>query len=70
MRVKVAAGTRCEKLELLRESEHRPCEPTRPRRERREALLGARTAVRAVGDVEKTFVRDASAHVEWSSLVP
>src|SRR4029453_976471 len=50
-------------LELLREAEHRPGEPARPRAERRVALLAVRPAVAAVGHVEDRFVGHAAPHV-------
>src|SRR6185295_15055046 len=57
-------GERLDELDLLGEAEHRPRETARPRAERRVALLGARSAIRAVGGVEQALVRRASADVE------
>ncbi len=57
-----------DEFELLGKAEHRPRQAPRPGAERRIALLGAGSAIGAVGHVEETLVRDAASDVE--SIAP
>src|SRR4029077_613905 len=60
---KIDVSQRVDELELFGEAEDRPCEPARPGRERRIALLAAWSAVRAVRRVEEALVRRAAAQI-------